>query len=162
VGLPVNGVRRVAGLRREEVAMLAGISSDYYLRLEQGRDRNPSMQVLEALARVLQLDQAASNQAATCWLVLVRNHIFTSNAGSGSLTTFQSSNGGTLLSSLGNTATDPGTVDGAASPDGRFIYVQTGLKGIVDEFAVSQSGALTAIGTVEVPGAVGGEGIVAG
>jgi transcriptional regulator with XRE-family HTH domain len=38
VGLPVTGVRRVAGLRREEVAMLAGISSDYYLRLEQGRD----------------------------------------------------------------------------------------------------------------------------
>jgi transcriptional regulator with XRE-family HTH domain len=61
VGLPVNGVRRVAGLRREEVAMLAGISSDYYLRLEQGRDRNPSMQVLEALARVLQLDQAATD-----------------------------------------------------------------------------------------------------
>jgi transcriptional regulator with XRE-family HTH domain len=61
VGLPVNGVRRVAGLRREEVAMLAGISSDYYLRLEQGRDRNPSIQVLEALARVLRLDQAATN-----------------------------------------------------------------------------------------------------
>jgi transcriptional regulator with XRE-family HTH domain len=61
VGLPVNGIRRVAGLRREEVAMLAGISSDYYLRLEQGRDRNPSMQVLEALARVLQLDQAATD-----------------------------------------------------------------------------------------------------
>ena len=51
VGLPVNGVRRVAGRRREEVAMLAGISSDYYLRLEQGRIRNPSVQVLEALAR---------------------------------------------------------------------------------------------------------------
>jgi transcriptional regulator with XRE-family HTH domain len=61
VGLPVNGVRRVAGLRREEVAMLAGISSDYYLRLEQGRDRNPSIQVLEALARVLDLDQAATD-----------------------------------------------------------------------------------------------------
>jgi transcriptional regulator with XRE-family HTH domain len=61
VGLPVNGVRRVAGLRREEVAMLAGISSDYYLRLEQGRDRNPSLQVLEALARVLRLDQAATD-----------------------------------------------------------------------------------------------------
>ena len=41
--------------------MLAGISSDYYLRLEQGRDRNPSMQVLEALARVLQLDLAATD-----------------------------------------------------------------------------------------------------
>lgn len=61
VGLPVNGVRRVAGLRREEVAMLAGISSDYYLRLEQGRDRNPSVQVLEALGRVLQLDEAATD-----------------------------------------------------------------------------------------------------
>jgi transcriptional regulator with XRE-family HTH domain len=61
VGLAVNGVRRVAGLRREEVAMLAGISSDYYLRLEQGRDRNPSIQVLEALARVLRLDRAATD-----------------------------------------------------------------------------------------------------
>jgi transcriptional regulator with XRE-family HTH domain len=61
VGLPVTGVRRVAGLRREEVAMLAGISSDYYLRLEQGRDRNPSVQVLEALARVLSLDQVATD-----------------------------------------------------------------------------------------------------
>ena len=61
VGLPVTGVRRVAGLRREEVAMLAGISSDYYLRLEQGRDRNPSAGVLEALARVLGLDQVATD-----------------------------------------------------------------------------------------------------
>ncbi len=60
-GLRPTGVRRVAGLRREEVAMLAGISSDYYLRLEQGRDRNPSIQVLEALARVLDLDQAATD-----------------------------------------------------------------------------------------------------
>jgi transcriptional regulator with XRE-family HTH domain len=50
----------VAGLRREEVATLAGISADYYLRLEQGRDRNPSEQVLEALARVLQLDESAT------------------------------------------------------------------------------------------------------
>lgn len=41
--------------------MLAGISADYYLRLEQGRDRNPSVQVLEALARVLRLDQAATD-----------------------------------------------------------------------------------------------------
>ena len=61
VGLPASGNRRVNGLRREEVAMLAGISSDYYLRLEQGRDHNPSIQVLEALARVLQLDQAATD-----------------------------------------------------------------------------------------------------
>lgn len=61
VGLPAGGVRRVAGLRREEVAVLAGISADYYLRLEQGRDRNPSVQVLGALARALRLDQAATD-----------------------------------------------------------------------------------------------------
>jgi transcriptional regulator with XRE-family HTH domain len=59
-GLPVVGVRRTPGLRREEVATLAGISADYYLRLEQGRDRNPSPQVLEALARVLGLDTTAT------------------------------------------------------------------------------------------------------
>ncbi|HEY0216838.1 MAG TPA: helix-turn-helix transcriptional regulator [Cellulomonas sp.] len=59
-GVPVRGMRRVPGLRREEVAMLAGISAEYYLRLEQGRDRNPSVQVLEALARVLMLDDEMS------------------------------------------------------------------------------------------------------
>ena len=56
VGLPVLKSRRVPGLRREEVAMLSGISAEYYLRLEQGRDRNPSTQVLRSIARVLQLD----------------------------------------------------------------------------------------------------------
>jgi len=55
-GIPAGGGRRVPGLRREEVAMLAGISSDYYLRLERGRDGHPSGQVLDALARVLHLD----------------------------------------------------------------------------------------------------------
>lgn len=60
LGLPAHGVRRTPGLRREEVATLAGISADYYLRLEQGRDRNPSPAVLAALARVLRLDAAAT------------------------------------------------------------------------------------------------------
>ncbi|MGN8049952.1 helix-turn-helix domain-containing protein [Curtobacterium sp. 22159] len=59
-GLRVTGVRRTPGLRREEVATLAGISADYYLRLEQGRDRNPSAQVLDAVARVFGLDATAS------------------------------------------------------------------------------------------------------
>ncbi|WP_344875213.1 helix-turn-helix transcriptional regulator [Nonomuraea antimicrobica] len=59
-GLRIVGVRRTPGLRREEVATLAGISADYYLRLEQGRDRNPSPQVLEALARVFKLDATAT------------------------------------------------------------------------------------------------------
>ena len=55
VGLPTTGRRRVRGLRREEVAGLAGISPDYYLRIEQGRDVNPSVQVLESLAQALRL-----------------------------------------------------------------------------------------------------------
>jgi transcriptional regulator with XRE-family HTH domain len=61
VGVPdLGGRRRVSGLRREEVAMLAGVSADYYIRLEQGRDQHPSQQVLEALARALQLDDDAT------------------------------------------------------------------------------------------------------
>ena len=58
VGIVAQGRRRVAGLRREEVAFLAGISVDYYTRLEQGR-QHPSAQVLDALARALRLDDDA-------------------------------------------------------------------------------------------------------
>ena len=58
-GLPERGNRRVTGLRREEVAQLAGISVEYYVRLEQGRERNPSPQVLEALAAALLLGDDA-------------------------------------------------------------------------------------------------------
>lgn len=60
VGLRDNGHRRVPGLRRDELAMLAGISTEYYTRLEQGRDRRPSAQVLDAIARALGLDEAAT------------------------------------------------------------------------------------------------------
>jgi transcriptional regulator with XRE-family HTH domain len=55
-GLVGGSNRRVAGLRREEVSVLAGVSADYYARLEQGRERNPSPQVVAAVARALQLD----------------------------------------------------------------------------------------------------------
>ncbi|MFI6933983.1 helix-turn-helix transcriptional regulator [Streptomyces sp. NPDC050287] len=58
VGLTGGGRRRVRGLRREELAQLAGISVDYYVRLEQGRATQPSPEVLDALARVLGLDTA--------------------------------------------------------------------------------------------------------
>ena len=55
--LPPGPRRRVAGLRREEVAELAGVSLEYYIRLEQGRHRHPSPEVLDALARALLLDE---------------------------------------------------------------------------------------------------------
>ncbi len=57
-GLPANGRRRTPGLRREEVAQLAGVGLSWYTWLEQGRDIRPSAQVLDALARVLRLDRA--------------------------------------------------------------------------------------------------------
>lgn len=60
VGLVAGGSRRVAGLRRTEVALLAEVSSDYYVRLEQGRERNPSPQVVDALAWALRLDEEAT------------------------------------------------------------------------------------------------------
>jgi transcriptional regulator with XRE-family HTH domain len=61
VGLPAGLNRRVPGLRREEVALLAGISVDYLVRLEQGRGPTPSDQVLGALARALRLSDDERN-----------------------------------------------------------------------------------------------------
>ncbi len=60
VGLARGTRRRVAGLRREELATLAGISSEYYLRREQGRATHPSAQVVDALAGALRLDARAT------------------------------------------------------------------------------------------------------
>ncbi|MGW3148246.1 helix-turn-helix transcriptional regulator [Streptomyces sp. NPDC001177] len=59
VGMVSHGARRVTGLRREEVAVLAGVNADYYARLEQGREGHPSAQVLDALGRALRLDPDA-------------------------------------------------------------------------------------------------------
>jgi transcriptional regulator with XRE-family HTH domain len=58
IGLSIGGRRRVPGLRREELAQLAGVSADYYVRLEQGRAGYPSDSVLEAIAGALRLDDA--------------------------------------------------------------------------------------------------------
>lgn len=55
VGLASYGLRRVAGLRREEVAVLAGMNADYYARLEQGREHSPSPQILDALCGALRM-----------------------------------------------------------------------------------------------------------
>ncbi|WP_425838539.1 helix-turn-helix transcriptional regulator [Streptomyces fractus] len=57
-GLPVAGHRRVKGLRREEVAMLAGVSAEYYARMERGNLSGTSEAVLDSLARALQLDES--------------------------------------------------------------------------------------------------------
>ena len=69
VGLPDNGRRRTPGLRREEVATLAGISIDYLVRLEQGRDTRPSASVIAALADALRLDNDQRRQLAMLTMV---------------------------------------------------------------------------------------------
>ncbi len=106
------------------------------------------------------LHSVATGQAATCWVAATGSLFYVGNAGSGSVTGFQSGPSG-QLAALGNTATDPGTVDIAATPDGRFLYVQAGGPGAVDAFRINANGSLTSIGSVTVPGASGGEGIVA-
>jgi 6-phosphogluconolactonase (cycloisomerase 2 family) len=106
------------------------------------------------------LQEVPNGQAATCWVAPARGFFYTSNTGSATLSGYSSSASG-QLTLLGNTATDPGTTDAAASPGGAFLYAQTGANGIVDEFAVNADGSLTAIGSVTVAGAAGGEGIAA-
>jgi 6-phosphogluconolactonase (cycloisomerase 2 family) len=106
------------------------------------------------------LDSVGTGQAATCWVAPARGYLYASNAGSASLTGFQAVPNG-QLTDLGNTTTDPGTVDAAASNGGQFLYVQTGGNGMVDEYAVNTNGSLNEIGSVTVPGAAGGEGIAA-
>jgi hypothetical protein len=108
---------------------------------------------------ITQIDAVDTGQSATCWVTAVSGQLFTSNTGSGNLTRFTSDAQG-QLTLLGQTATDPGTVDSSATPDGRFLYVQAGGNGNVDEFSVT-AGTLTELGSVTVPGAVGGEGIAA-
>ncbi|MFI6847286.1 lactonase family protein [Kitasatospora sp. NBC_00085] len=104
---------------------------------------------------------AATGQAATCWIVGVRDLLYASNAGSSTLTGLRTTDRGRQLTVLGNTPTDPGTVDAAISSNGRYLYAQTGINGIVDEFAINTDGSLAALGSQTVPGAAGGEGIVA-
>ena len=107
-----------------------------------------------------EVQSVASGQAATCWIVGTGDYFYTSNAGSASVSAFSDEGPGSLAE-LGNTTTDPGTIDAAISRDGRDLYVQTGANGIVDEFAIGANGSLTSIGSVTIPGGYG-EGIVAG
>jgi DNA-binding beta-propeller fold protein YncE len=104
--------------------------------------------------------RVATGQAATCWIASDGTEFYASNAGSGTLSGYGDDGSGSLQP-LGTTATDAGTVDAAASSDGQYLYVQTGAKGIVDEYRVNPGGSLTAIGSVTVPSAAGGEGIAA-
>jgi Tol biopolymer transport system component len=99
-----------------------------------------------------------TSQAGTCWVVSDGQLLFTTNPGSGSVTSLTASSTGDVTVD-GSTPTDAGTVDPAVSADGRYLYVETGAAGIVDEYAVHANGALTKIGATTVANATGAEGI---
>lgn len=109
---------------------------------------------------LVQLDEAPTGQQATCWIVRAGEHFYTSNAGSDTVSGFRQIRPATLTP-LGDTPTGTGPVDAAVTPDKHFLYVQTGGVGAVDAFRIGSDGSLTPVGTVTVPNAVGGEGIVA-
>jgi 6-phosphogluconolactonase (cycloisomerase 2 family) len=109
---------------------------------------------------LVSLDTVLTGQKATCWIAQAQGVLFASNAGSADVSTLTQSGHGQLTLTA-ETDTDPGTVDAVSTPDGRFLYVEAGLNGNVDEFSVASSGALSPLGSVTVPAAAGAEGIVA-
>jgi 6-phosphogluconolactonase (cycloisomerase 2 family) len=110
--------------------------------------------------RVTPVDTLGTGKIDTCWVSSARGYFYASNPGSASLSTFMISSSGQLTLD-GTTTTDGGTVDSSATPNGQFLYVQTGLNGVVDEFHVAANGRLNEVGSVTVAGSVGGEGIAA-
>ena len=88
-------------------------------------------------------------QAALCWISTAQGYFFGSNAGSGNVSSFGETAGGvpTLLNATA-AITHPGTTDSAASPDGAFLYVESGGSGALDAFAVNANGTLTQIETL--------------
>ena len=102
----------------------------------------------------------ASGQTGLCWVTATGSLLYTGNTAANSTSGYVTNASG-QLSLLGATPTDPGTVDGSVSSDGHYFYVQTGGKGIVDEFQINADGSLTEIGSVLVSGAAGGQGIAA-
>jgi 6-phosphogluconolactonase (cycloisomerase 2 family) len=108
-----------------------------------------------------QLGSAATGQVATCWITAApQGTLYASNAGSGTESTLSTEPDG-AVTLQGTTPTDAGTVDASVSSDGQYLYVQAGGPGNVDAYHINPGGSLTQTGSVTVPGAVGGEGIVA-
>lgn len=107
-----------------------------------------------------ELGTISDGQSALCWVASAGRYFYGANAGSGTVTTFTVGGGG-QPAVVGETTTDPGPIDVAVSPDDHVLYVETGARDIVDEFAIGGNGSLSPIGSVtpELPGHSGLEGI---
>ena len=116
---------------------------------------------IRADGTVSELASVTNGQAALCWVTGAGRFFYGANAGSGTVTGYTVGGGG-VASIVGETSTDPGTIDLAATPDGAFLYVETGASGIVDAFAIKADGSLVSTGSSvapELPGHSGLEGI---
>jgi 6-phosphogluconolactonase (cycloisomerase 2 family) len=102
----------------------------------------------------------ATDQMATCWIVAAGDHLYASNAGSGTVSEITDRPRKTL-SVTASIPAGSGTVDAATTPDGRFLYAQGGAAGTLTAFKLGPGGNLTQVGDYVVPNAVGGEGIAA-
>lgn len=104
------------------------------------------------------LSTVVTGQRGTCWVIRSGNHLFTTNPGGPSVSTL-TLNGSAAPTVTSTTPTDPGTVDPAVSHDGRYLYVETGAAGIIDEFTINTDGSLTPIGSVTLANGAGAEGL---
>lgn len=91
----------------------------------------------------------SDGQAALCWISSAQDYFFGSNAGGGDVSSFAETSAGapTLLNAKA-AITHPGTTDSAVSPDGAFLYVESGGSGVLDAFAINADGSLTLIETL--------------
>jgi 6-phosphogluconolactonase (cycloisomerase 2 family) len=120
---------------------------------------NVSTYTVNADGTLTHIGSVGDGGAALCWIAGVNGTFYGSNAGSGTVSSFNVNPAGVpLLAQAVAATTHPGTTDAAASPDGKFLYVESGGSGAFDAFAVNGNGSLSPIETVwNVP--VGSEGI---
>jgi 6-phosphogluconolactonase (cycloisomerase 2 family) len=150
----------VVNSQPDEVPFAATFDAAGHLAVTNAGPNSLSTFSLAVDGTVAPIDEVATGQGATCWVTQAQGYLFTSNAASASISRYLPAPNG-QLTLLGTTPTNGGTVDASAAVNGQFLYVQTGAAGTVDEFRVNADGTLTGLGSVTVPGAVGGEGIAA-
>jgi 6-phosphogluconolactonase (cycloisomerase 2 family) len=108
-----------------------------------------STYVIGATGSLTLVGSVSDGQAALCWISSAQGYFFGSNAGGGDVSSFGETAGGvpTLLNAKA-AITHPGTTDSAVSPDGAFLYVESGGSGALDAFAINANGTLTLIETL--------------
>ena len=131
-------------------------SAGHLVVAESSTDAAVATFTLNGNGSLTSLSVVPTGEAATCWIAPAQGFLYASNAGSASVSNYRHLSG--QLSLLGQSGTDPGTVDASASDGGQYLYVQTGGSGIVDEFQVNGNGSLTSLGSVTVAGAISGQG----